>query len=274
MPLRRRSMVSAGAVFFCRNRVRRSPATACWFQAAPLPFCHAGCRDVLQIRHAVRFPRRQNHASGELRRAVPAVASRCISRCSVVSCGILFVLTPSSKNLLAGFSAHGLPCIRREAAVRRARLIVLREVRRVRVRACGCLIIFLTALAWGAYRWPGQAARRESRPSEGWRRTVDGWERQSWWEAAPPPFRPAMHPAAMLLIACLASLGGGLAYAPAAGPAAAGPLYLRRDRDFFVRKRVRVRTINSKATSARRGNVPSALVAERLRRPHENRTCD
>ena len=265
-------MFSAGAVFFGSHRVRHLSCAGPLVPGSAVAVSPLGALECAADSQRCPFPRA---AKSAVRRLAAAGSDRGISWPNILRSGVLCDFFRSRRRFR-----------RTSSRVSRARIALLTPRGRRTVRPPGrlartaestraslrLLVHFPDRDRLGGVPVAGASRSRESPPSAGWRRTVDGWERRAWWETEPTPFRPALHPAAVLLIACLASLGSGLACAPAAGRAALGAPHLRRD--FFVRKHVRVRTIKRRATSVRRASTPSPLVAERLQRPHENRTCD
>jgi hypothetical protein len=99
-------------------------------------------------------------------------------------------------------------------------------------------LLFVSACGWLACEVPiaSQAGQQFENP---WRRTPHGWQKVSYWQPAPPPYRPALHPAVVATLEILLSLIALVAFAPQAGPAASprqpAPRTDRRDGVFFDR---------------------------------------
>ena len=134
---------------------------------------------MLPIRHAVCFSGWRSQAFGAFERRRTTVGRRCdlIFRQGVAR--FCLATGVAGEHDETAVSAHELPCLQPRGRHSASPLqSPYEKCGRVCVRACGCLIILLAAFAWAACRWPVEAAQRESLPSEGWRRTVDGWERR------------------------------------------------------------------------------------------------
>ena len=64
------------------------------------------------------------------------------------------------------------------------------------MRWIGWLLLILVGLAWAAAEVPLRGDSPEPRGEPVWRRTVDGWERVTWWSDEPEVcrHRPTPHP--------------------------------------------------------------------------------
>ena len=62
----------------------------------------------------------------------------------------------------------------------------------------------------------------EPGPKTAWRRTIDGWEKTTWWSSDPPIRRPALHPTVVALMQMFLALGALILFA-GAGSRRSGP---------------------------------------------------
>ena len=77
------------------------------------------------------------------------------------------------------------------------------------MRWIGWLLLLLVGLAWVAAEVPLHGDSPAPRCEPVWRRTVDGWEKVTWWSDEPEVVRhcPTLHPMVVALLQMFLALG-------------------------------------------------------------------
>ena len=92
------------------------------------------------------------------------------------------------------------------------------------MRWIGWIALILMGLCWLASEVPLRGTPSVEGLESPWRRTVDGWERKSWWNKQPAVPQPAFHPALvgglqiLLVVSALVAFSGNNYQRPSHAP--------------------------------------------------------
>ena len=98
------------------------------------------------------------------------------------------------------------------------------------MRWIGWIVTLLMTVGWAAAEMPVDERPRAGLANTDWRRTCDGWERPTWFDASIPTHQPTLHPGVVGMLQLLVSLLALVAF-PAfrssRGRRAASPSFFR-----------------------------------------------